>query len=129
MTALPTTGMRGLDVAAGTGNASLPAARRGAEVTASDLTPELLAAGRRRAEGEGLSLEWLPADAEHLPFEDASLDVVMSCIGAMFAPHHRQAEFDEALDQFCDEWDRGREDGARFEMEYLLAVGRRAGAA
>ena len=81
-------GMSVLDVAAGTGNASIPAARAGADVTASDLTPELLDAGRRRAELDGLELEWVEADAEHLPFDDASFDVVMSSIGAMFAPHH-----------------------------------------
>ena len=227
-------GMRVLDVAAGTGNASIPAAQRGASVTASDLTPELLEDGRRRAEAEGLELEWVPADAENLPFEDGSFDVVMSCIGAMFAPHHqavadelvrvcrpggtigllswtpegmigalfrtmgpfapppppgaqppplwgseehvaelfgdrvdfhkldramleitafekprdygehfkayygptiaaranaqrngREAEFDEALDRFCDEWNRGTDDRARFDKEYLLAVGTR----
>jgi 2-polyprenyl-3-methyl-5-hydroxy-6-metoxy-1,4-benzoquinol methylase len=73
-------GMRVLDVAAGTGNASIPAAQAGADVTASDLTPELLEAGRRRAESEGLALEWVEADAEHLPFEDESFDVVMSSI-------------------------------------------------
>src|SRR5262245_21584184 len=81
-------GMRVLDVAAGTGNASLPAAEAGATVTASDLTPELLEAGRARAEAAGLELEWAVADAENLPFEDESFDVVMSSIGAMFAPHH-----------------------------------------
>jgi len=227
-------GMRVLDVAAGTGNASLPAAERGATVTASDLTPELLEAGRRRAEAEGLELEWVEADAEKLPFEDGSFDVVMSSIGAMFAPHHqdvadelvrvcrpggtigllswtpegmigalfrtmgpfappppqgaqppplwgseehlqglfgdrvefrtlerdmleitaferpheygahfkglygptitaqanarrdgREAEFDEALNMFCDEWNRGTPDRARFEQEYLLTVGTR----
>lgn len=227
-------GMRVLDIAAGTGNASLPAAKTGAEVTASDLTPELLEAGRQRAEAEGLELEWVEADAERLPFEDESFDVVMSAIGAMFAPHHqdvademvrvcrpggtigllswtpegmlgalfktmgpfapapppgaqppplwgseehlgelfgdrvdfrtfdrqlleitafehprdygehfkarygptiavranaeregRAAEFDEALDRFCDEWNRGTEDDARFEKEYLIAVGTR----
>lgn len=227
-------GMRVLDIAAGTGNASLPAAKNGAEVTASDLTPELLEAGRQRAEAEGLELEWVEADAERLPFEDESFDVVMSAIGAMFAPHHqdvademvrvcrpggtigllswtpegmlgalfktmgpfapapppgaqppplwgseahlgelfgervdfrtldrqlleitafehprdygehfkarygptiavranaeregRAAEFDEALDRFCDEWNRGTEDDARFEKEYLIAVGTR----
>jgi SAM-dependent methyltransferase len=80
---------RVLDVAAGTGNASIPAAERGATVIASDLTPELLEAGRARA-GSELELEWVEADAEHLPFEDASFDVVMSAIGAMFAPHHEQ---------------------------------------
>jgi SAM-dependent methyltransferase len=83
-------GMKVLDVAAGTGNASIPAAQAGAEVTASDLTPELLEAGRKRAEGMGLTLEWKEADAENLPFEDESYDVVMSSIGAMFAPHHQE---------------------------------------
>jgi len=82
-------GMRVLDVAAGTGNASLRAAERGASVTASDLTPELLEAGRAVAEADGLSLEWVEADAENLPFDDESFDVVMSSIGAMFAPHHQ----------------------------------------
>jgi SAM-dependent methyltransferase len=227
-------GQQVLDVAAGTGNASLPAAQRGARVTASDLTPELLAEGRRRAEAQGLDLEWAEADAENLPFEDASFDVVMSSIGVMFAPHHqdaadqlvrvcrpggsigllcwtpegmlgalfrtmkpfapppppgaqppplwgsedhlrelfgdrvewrtptrdvleitafrephdysrhfrayygpaiaaranaeregRAAEFDAAIDRFCDEWNRGTPDQARFEMEYLVAVGTR----
>jgi SAM-dependent methyltransferase len=88
--------MRVLDVAAGTGNASIPAAQAGARVTASDLTPELLAAGRRRAEELGVELEWVDADAENLPFEDGSFDVVFSCIGAMFAPHH-QAVADELV--------------------------------
>jgi SAM-dependent methyltransferase len=226
-------GMRVLDVAAGTGNASIPAAQAGADVTASDLTPELLEAGRRRV-ADGLALEWVEADAEHLPFEDGSFDVVISSIGAMFAPHHqdvadelvrvcrpggtvgllswtpegmigalframapfapppppgaqppplwgseehlkdlfgdraefralqrgvlevtafehprdygehfkarygptiaaranarragREAEFDEALARFCEEWNRGTPDRAHFEMEYLLAVATR----
>jgi SAM-dependent methyltransferase len=228
-------GMRVLDVASGTGNAAIPAAQRGAQVTASDLTPELLQAGRARAEAEGVELEWAEADAEQLPFEDESFDVVMSSIGAMFAPHHqdvadelvrvcrpggtigllswtpegmigalfrtmgpfapapppgaqppplwgseehvrelfgdrvdfgtlerdlleitafehaqdygehfkarygptiaaranatrtdREAEFDEALATFSDEWNRGTPDHARFEKEYLVAVGTRA---
>ena len=227
-------GMRVLDVAAGTGNAAIPAARRGATVTASDLTPSLLVAGRELAEAEGLELEWIDADAEHLPFADESYDVVMSAIGVMFAPHHQEAadelvrvcrpggtigllswtpdgmlgdlfktmkpfapppppgaqapplwgsedhlrgllgdrvelrsvvrevleitafarprdygehfktyygptiaaranaeregqadEFDEALDAFCDKWNRGTPEEARFEKEYLLTVGTR----
>jgi SAM-dependent methyltransferase len=228
--------MRVLDVAAGTGNAAIPAARIGAEVTASDLTADWLAAGRRRAEAEGLELEWVEADAEQLPFADASFDVVMSSIGVMFARHHqqaadelvrvcrpggtigllswtpegmlgalfrtmgafapppppgaqppplwgseehlrgllgdrvelrtlerdvleitafarpgdyaehfkrfygptiavqaharrtgREAELEAALDRFCAEWDRGTPGRARFEKEYLLAVGTRRG--
>jgi SAM-dependent methyltransferase len=228
-------GMRVLDVAAGTGNASIPAAARGAAVTASDLTPELLEAGRRRAEAEGLELDWVEADAENLPFGDEAFDVVMSAIGAMFAPHHqaaadelvrvcrrgrtigllswtpegmvgamfrtmgpfapppppgaqppplwgsekhlrdlfgdrvafhtmergmlevtaferpgdyvehfkrrygptitaqanarrngREADFEEALDRFCVEWNRGTSAQARFDHEYLLAVGTRS---
>ena len=230
-----TSGARVLDIAAGTGNASIPAARAGAQVVASDLTPELLEAGRARAEGEGLNLEWVEADAEHLPFDDESFDVVMSSIGAMFAPHHQEVademvrvcrpggtiallswtpegmigalfrlmgpfapapppgaqppplwgsedhlaelfadrvdfgtlerdhleitafenahdygehfkayygptiaaranaekegraeELDAALDEFCDEWNRGGDGAAHFEKEYLVAVGTRA---
>jgi ubiquinone/menaquinone biosynthesis C-methylase UbiE len=226
--------MRVLDVAAGTGNASIPAAERGASVTASDLTPELFEAGRRRAEAAGVELDWVEADAENLPFEDESFDVVMSSIGAMFAPRHqdvadqlvrvcrpggtigllswtpegmigalfrtmgpfapppppgaqppplwgsedhvrklfgdrvefgtmeremleidafehphdygthfkdkygptiaaqanarrndREAEFLEAVDRFCDEWNLGTPENARFEQEYLVSVGRR----
>jgi SAM-dependent methyltransferase len=84
-------GQRVLDIAAGTGNASIPAARRGADVVASDLTPELFEAGRARAAAAGVDLEWVAADAEALPFEDASFDVVISAIGVMFAPFHQQA--------------------------------------
>ena len=82
-------GMKVLDVAAGTGNAAIVAAQKGAEVVASDLTPELFEAGRERAEAAGVELEWVEADAEDLPFDDESFDVVMSSIGAMFAPHHQ----------------------------------------
>ena len=229
-----TPGLRVLDVAAGTGNASIPAAQRGAKVTASDLTPALLEAGSRRPEAEGLDIEWVPADAEDLPFNDGSYELVMSCIGVMFAPYHqtaadelvrvcrpggtigllswtpegmigglframkefapppppgaqspplwgseehlaglfgdrvefhtlvreplkitafrrardwgehfktyygptiaaranadrngRAAEFDAALDNFCDEWNRGSDEQAYLEQEYLLAVGTR----
>ncbi len=227
-------GQRVLDVAAGTGNASIPAAQAGADVVASDLTPELFEAGRARAAAAGVELEWAEADAENLPFEDASFDVVISSIGIMFAPHHQDAadelvrvcrpggtvgllswtpegmigalframgsfmptpppgaqppplwgsedhlrelfgdrveferhrremlditafdrpndygehfkgrygptiaaranavkegraeEFDQAVVDFCEEWNRGSADGARFEKEYLLSVGRK----
>jgi SAM-dependent methyltransferase len=89
-------GVRVLDVAAGTGNASIPAAQTGAAVVASDLTPELLDAGRERAEALGVDLTWRAADAEDLPCEDGEYDVVMSSIGCMFAPHH-QAVADELV--------------------------------
>lgn len=90
------TGDRVLDVAAGTGSSALPAARRGATVTATDLTPELLAVGQQRAEAEGLTIRWRTADAERLPCDDGEYDAVMSCIGVMFAPHH-QAAADQLL--------------------------------
>lgn len=80
-----------LDVGAGAGNAAVPAARRGARVVASDLTPELLDVGRARAQRDGLDIDWQVADAEHLPYHDDSFDVVTSCVGVMFAPHHAQA--------------------------------------
>jgi SAM-dependent methyltransferase len=85
-----------LDVGAGVGNAALPAARRGANVTASDLSDSLLAQCAARAEAAGLQVRCVPADAERLVFGDASFDVVMSCLGVMFAPHHRAAA-DELL--------------------------------
>ncbi len=89
-------GDRVLDVAAGTGNAAVPAAVAGAEVIASDLTPELFVAGRAFAARHGVSLQWAEADAEALPYEDGAFDVVLSCVGAMFAPHH-QAVADELI--------------------------------
>lgn len=86
-----TAGQRVLDVAAGSGNAALAAADVGAEVIASDLTPSLLDAGRLEAELRGIrQVTWQQADAEDLPFRDDEFDVVMSSIGAMFAPHHQK---------------------------------------
>ena len=82
-------GQRVLDVAAGSGNAAIPAALAGAEVVACDLTPDLLDAGRTRAARLGARLEWRPADAEALPFSDGEFGTVMSCLGVMFAPHHQ----------------------------------------
>jgi SAM-dependent methyltransferase len=84
-------GDRVLDVAAGTGNAAVPAALTGADVVASDLTPELFPAGRAFAARQGVELTWEEGDAEALPYPDASFDVVLSCVGVMFAPHHQRA--------------------------------------
>ena len=81
-------GQRVLDVAAGSGNAAIPAALAGADVVASDLTPELLAAGRSRARARGVRISWEEADAEALPYADDSFDAVLSCVGVMFAPRH-----------------------------------------
>ena len=79
-----------LDVAAGPGNAALPAAAAGAGVVACDLTPELLDAGRVAAAAWGTSIQWREADAEALPFGDGEFDAVLSCVGVMFAPHHQR---------------------------------------
>lgn len=84
-------GDRVLDVAAGSGNISIPAAGRGASVVASDLTPELLRRAQHRAAGHGVTLECREANAENLPFADGEFDVVLSAIGVMFAPHHQRA--------------------------------------
>ena len=75
-----------LDVAAGNGNFAFAAARRGAIVTASDLTPRMVELGRVRSAAGGSQIEWTEADAEQLPFADASYDIVASVFGAMFAP-------------------------------------------
>ncbi|MGE5695274.1 MAG: class I SAM-dependent methyltransferase [Candidatus Sericytochromatia bacterium] len=89
-------GDRVLDVAAGTGSVAIPAAQTGADVVASDLTPELLAQGRAAAEGRGITLQWREANAEAMPFGDNEFDAVVSSIGVMFAPHH-QAAADELV--------------------------------
>lgn len=80
-----------LDVAAGNGNATLAAARRFARVTSTDYVPALLAQGRRRAEAEGLSVEFREADAEALPFAGDHFDVVVSTFGVMFTPDQDKA--------------------------------------
>jgi SAM-dependent methyltransferase len=84
-------GSRVLDVAAGNGNATLAAARRWCDVTSTDYVPSLLEAGRTRAQAEGHSIRFQEADAESLPFADASFDVVMSTFGVMFTPNQDQA--------------------------------------
>jgi ubiquinone/menaquinone biosynthesis C-methylase UbiE len=84
-------GSRVLDVAAGNGNATLAAARRFANVTSTDYVPALLERGRRRAEADGLDVTFDVADAEALPYPDASFDVVLSTFGVMFAPDHEKS--------------------------------------
>ena len=84
-------GARVLDVAAGSGNATLAAARRGCEVVGVDYVPELLERGRLRADAEGLEVEFVTGDAEALPFEDGSFDAVISVLGVMFTPNQEQA--------------------------------------
>jgi SAM-dependent methyltransferase len=79
------TGMAVLDVAAGNGNFSIAAARRGATVTASDLTPKMIELGKARMANDGLAIEWIEADAEDLPLQPNRFDVVASVFGAMFA--------------------------------------------
>lgn len=85
-----------LDVACGTGNATIPAALAGARVTGLDITPELFEAGRRRAREAGVEIEWVEGDAEELPFEDGRFDVVLSTFGCMFAPRHEIAAVEMA---------------------------------
>jgi len=82
---------RVLDVAAGNGNASLAAARRGCAVTSTDYVPALLERGRQRAGAEQLDIAFQVADAEALPFGDASFDAVLSTFGVMFTPDHARA--------------------------------------
>jgi SAM-dependent methyltransferase len=80
-----------LDIACGAGNATIPAAKTGAEVTGLGLVPELLEAARGTAAEAGVEIAWIEGDAEQLPFEDESFDVVISTVGIMFAPDHQRA--------------------------------------
>jgi ubiquinone/menaquinone biosynthesis C-methylase UbiE len=82
---------RVLDVAAGNGNATLAAARRGCRVTSTDYVPALLERGAERAQAERLNVEFKVADAEALPFEDGAFDAVLSTFGVMFTPNQAQA--------------------------------------
>jgi ubiquinone/menaquinone biosynthesis C-methylase UbiE len=83
-------GMSVLDVACGTGNATIPAARAAGRATGLDLVPKLLEQGRANAEAAGLEIDWVEGDAEALPFADRSFDRVLSTFGHMFAPRHQQ---------------------------------------
>ena len=83
-------GTRVLDVAGGTGNTALAAARSGCEVVSLDYVPALLERARVRAQAEGLPVELVEGDAQAMPFADASFDAVVSVVGAMFAPDQRR---------------------------------------
>jgi ubiquinone/menaquinone biosynthesis C-methylase UbiE len=95
-------GWRVLDVATGSGNAAIAAARLGCTAVGVDYVPALLDQGRRRAEAEGLLVDLREGDAESLPFPDASFDAVTSVFGAMFAPDHDRAA--EELLRVCRPW-------------------------
>jgi ubiquinone/menaquinone biosynthesis C-methylase UbiE len=84
-------GSRVLDVAGGSGNAAIAAARSGCDVLCTDYVPALLDRGRERARAEGLAIAFETADAEALPYDDASFDAVLSVFGSMFAPNQPQA--------------------------------------
>jgi SAM-dependent methyltransferase len=83
-------GMEVLDVACGTGNATIPAARLGGRVTGLDFQPDLMETARARAAEAGVDVEWVEGDAQELPFEDASFDRVISALGHLFAPDHER---------------------------------------
>jgi SAM-dependent methyltransferase len=84
-------GMTVLDIACGTGNATIPAALAGGKCTGLDLTPELFDAARANAAAAGVEIDWVQGDAEDLPFDDGSFDRVVSTFGIMFAPRHEVA--------------------------------------
>jgi len=83
-------GMDVLDLACGSGNATIPAARKGARVTGLDFSPDLLAIARERAADATVEVEWVEGDAQELPFPNASFDRVISTFGHMFAPDHQR---------------------------------------
>jgi SAM-dependent methyltransferase len=91
--------MEVLDVACGTGNAAILAAKQGARVTGLDLSPGLIAIARERSTEAGVDVEWLEGDAQSLPFEDDSFDRVISAIGHMFAPDHKRTA--DELSRVC----------------------------
>jgi ubiquinone/menaquinone biosynthesis C-methylase UbiE len=95
-------GMEVLDVACGSGNGTIPAARAGARVTGVDLDPAMLALARERAADAMVEIDWVEGDVQRLPFVDGSFDRVISTFGHMFAPDHRRAA--EEMKRVC----RGR---------------------
>ena len=109
-----------LDVATGSGNTALAAARRFCEVTAIDYVPALLEDGRRRAEAERLHVTFQEGDAENIPFADASFDVVLSTVGVMFTPNQEKVA-ERTLTCLPRRWeDRpGKLDANRFDRRPL----------
>jgi ubiquinone/menaquinone biosynthesis C-methylase UbiE len=95
-------GMEVLDVACGSGNGTIPAARAGARVTGVDLDPAMLALARERAADAMVEIDWVEGDVQRLPFDDDSFDRVISTFGHMFAPDHRRTA--EEMKRVC----RGR---------------------
>lgn len=84
-------GERVVDVGAGTGNVAIAAARHGAAVVETDLSPELVAQGKNRCQVAELAIDWQEADAEELPFDDGAFDAALSAFGVMYAPRRRWA--------------------------------------
>ncbi len=125
-----TPGATVLDVAAGTGNFALAAARRGAIVTATDLTPLMVELGRARSAATGVSIRWAEADAEQLPYEDASYDIVASVFGAMFAPRpqlvaadvYRRAQTEK--EQLVRELNESGDGRLKVSSPYILVIAR-----
>jgi ubiquinone/menaquinone biosynthesis C-methylase UbiE len=117
-------GMSVLDVACGTGNTTIPAARKGARVTGLDLVPKLLEEGKAKAEAAGLEIDWVEGDAEELRFEDGRFDRVLSTFGHMFAPRHRRTA--DELARVCRE--SGAIVTAAWTPEGTVGATQRAGA-
>jgi len=116
-----------LDVACGTGNAGLPAARAGGRVTGLDLVPRLLEQGRSVAEAEDLKVTWIEGDAEQLPFEDASFDVVLSTpvvtAKATLEPQGKWQALSGDLLAFLRDTGEKRDGHTTLAPEYLAVVG------
>jgi SAM-dependent methyltransferase len=123
--------MQVLDVACGTGNLALLAARAGARTCGLDIAENLVEQARARAAAAGLDIEFIEADAEDIPYEDASFDQVLSMYGAMFAPRPEVAADGQAAlrRDLEDLWARHNQGGpgrTQVQGEYLEVVARRA---
>ena len=119
-------GVSVLDIAAGNGNFSLAAARRGAVVTATDITPKMVELGRARTGAAGLSVEWSEADAEKLPFADASYDTnaPQAALKAMMPPETYQKVLD-AKKLLIEELNESTDGRVKLSSPYILVLARR----